>query len=112
MDGTQYVGIDDPLLAPWTAGSPSARARNQRLRRAERARLIPGRVYVSATRYVYPREALLEALRKLPTSYARTLTGTGGNGSSVSARHERRTGPEGDTTADAGQGLDVASGSK
>lgn len=73
-DAPRFVAPTDSLIRLTIgAGAPSTRALNARLRRAEAAGLIPPRRYVSSQRYVYEREALLDALDRLPTSHSAAL---------------------------------------
>ena len=58
---------DDPLIAnTFGAGAPTKRALRARLRRAEKAGILPRRVYLSSQRFAYRRAEVLDALAGLP----------------------------------------------
>jgi hypothetical protein len=65
---------DDPeLTRTFGRGAPSKRAFRARLRRAERAGLLPQRRYLSSQRFCYDAAELQAALEQLPTSHVEAL---------------------------------------
>jgi hypothetical protein len=65
---------DDPLIARSIgAGAPSKRAQRARLRRAERAGILPRRIYLSSQRWAYDAAELEAALAALPRAHTATM---------------------------------------
>lgn len=69
---------DARIVTTIGAGAPTKRALRARLRRAERAGILPRRVYLSSQRFAYDAGELEAALARLPRHHVATLAGEAG----------------------------------
>lgn len=71
---------DPRIRSLFGEGNPSRKALNKRLKRAERAGVLPKRRYLSSQRFVYDADELEAALADLPTEHLATLRRNGDDG--------------------------------